>query len=328
MNDLLPIHRPRRLRKTKAIRDLVAETQVSPNDLVWPVFLLESDGAVQEEIPAMPGCFRQSLDQLYRELEELLPLGLTSLALFPCIPESLKASDASEAYNENGFLPKAIKEIKKHFPELTVFSDVALDPYSSDGHDGIVRNGVVLNDESLDVLAKQALLHARSGADFVAPSDMMDGRVGYIRGILDKEGFTDVGILSYTAKYASSFYGPFREALDSAPRFGDKKTYQMNPQNSKEAIREALLDEAEGADILMVKPALSYLDVIHCLAQETTLPIAAYNVSGEYSMIKAATQKGWLDERQAVMEKLISIRRAGAKIIFSYHAPDVLRWLE
>lgn len=328
MKDLLPLHRPRRLRKSPSIRDLVAENQVSSDDLVWPVFLLDEPGAVQAEIKSMPGCYRQSLDQLYIELEELMPLGLKGLALFPCIPEGLKSADASESFNEQGFLPKALSDIKRHFPELVLFSDVALDPYSSDGHDGLVKDGVILNDESLEVLGKQALLHARSGADFVAPSDMMDGRVGYIRGLLDSEGFTDVGILSYTAKYASAFYGPFRDALDSAPRFGDKKTYQMNPQNSKEALREALLDEDEGADILMVKPALSYLDVIHSLAQSTTLPVAAYNVSGEYSLVKAAAQNGWLDEKACVMEKLTSMKRAGAKIIFSYHTPDVLKWME
>jgi len=327
MSHPLPLYRPRRLRKSAEIRRLVEETTLGSGDLVWPVFLLEQEGAVKNEISSMPGCFRQSLDQLYRELEELLPLGLSALALFPCIPEEKKTRACEEAYNENGFLPKALKEIKKHFPDLTLFSDVALDPYSSDGHDGLVRDGKILNDESLEILGKQALMQAAHGADFVAPSDMMDGRVAYIRSVLDGEGFQDVGILSYAAKYASGFYGPFRDALDSAPQFGDKKTYQMSPGNFKEALREAALDEDEGADILMVKPALSYLDVIHGLSTSTALPVAAYNVSGEYSMIKASAKMGWLDERTVTMEKLTSIKRAGAKIIFSYHTPDALRWL-
>ncbi len=327
MNRIHQTVRPRRLRRSQNLRELIAETHLLANDFVWPVFLIDKEGAAEEAIPAMPGCTRKSLDQLYRELEELLPLGLTSLALFPVIPVELKSSGAEEAFNPEGFLPKAIAEIKRHFPELVLFSDIALDPYSTEGHDGLVENGEVLNDETLVVLGKQALAHAQSGVDFVAPSDMMDGRVGYIRNLLDEEGYEDVGILSYTAKYASSFYGPFREALDSAPRFGDKKTYQMNPQNKREALREAMLDEDEGADILMVKPALSYLDVISALAENSTLPIAAYNVSGEYSMIKAAAEKGWLDEKQAVLEKLTSIKRAGAKVIFSYHTPDVLKWL-
>lgn len=328
MNDFTLTQRPRRLRKSALLRHLVAETFLCPQDLVWPVFLLEKEGAVREDIPSMPGCFRQSLDQLYRELEELLPLGLTSIALFPCIPDHLKTTDAMEAYNPEGFLPQAISQIKKHFPELVLFSDVALDPYSSEGHDGLVQDGIVLNDESLVVLGKQALTQAQAGVDFVAPSDMMDGRVTYIRQLLDREGFSEVGILSYSAKYASSFYGPFREALDSAPRFGDKKTYQMNPQNIKEALREAQLDEEEGADILMVKPAWSYLDVIQQLSSQSRLPIAAYDVSGEYSMIKAAAQMRWLDERSCVLEKLTSIKRAGAKVIFSYHTPEALKWLE
>jgi porphobilinogen synthase len=295
---------------------------------VWPVFILDREGAVFEEIPSMPGCQRQSLDQLFRELEELMPLGLRSLALFPCISEDQKTKNCEEAFNPDGFLPRALKEIKKHFPELVIFSDVALDPYSIDGHDGLVRDGQILNDETLEVLGKQALMQAKAGADFVAPSDMMDGRVGYIRSLLDQEGYMDVGIMAYCAKYASSFYGPFRDALDSAPRFGDKKTYQMNPQNKKEALRELELDMSEGADILMVKPALSYLDVIQSFSENTHLPVAAYNVSGEYSLIKAASEKGWIDEKKCVLEVLTSIKRSGAKIIFSYHTPDILKWLE
>jgi len=327
MNHPTPYIRPRRLRASSSIRDLVEETQLHKSDFIWPVFLLDSAGMKKEEISAMPGCFRQSVDQLSNQLEPLLSKGLKGLAVFPCVPENLKTNDCKEAYNEEGFLPKALSLLKERFPNLLLFSDVALDPYSSDGHDGLVKDGVILNDETLEILARQALVHAQVGADFVAPSDMMDGRVAYLRSALDSEGYQDVGILSYSAKYASSFYGPFRDALDSAPKFGDKKTYQMNPKNIKEALREALLDEEEGADLLMVKPALAYLDVISEISKSTTLPVAAYNVSGEYSMIKAASHAGWLDERSAVLEKLTSIKRAGAKIIFSYHTPEVFDWI-
>jgi porphobilinogen synthase len=318
--------RPRRNRRNESLRSLVRETTLNASNLVWPVFV--KDGVrVEEEISSLPGCYRWSVDVLVSKLGELIPLGLAAVALFPQIPEKQKTSDAKEAWNADGLIPNCVRELKKQFPELLVITDVALDPYSSEGHDGIVRDGHIVNDETVFVLTHQALAQARAGADFVAPSDMMDGRVGAIRTTLDEAGFEHTGILAYSAKYASSFYGPFRDALGSAPKSGDKKTYQMDPMNKREALREARLDSAEGADILMVKPALSYLDVIHMLRENSDLPIAAYNVSGEYAMIKAAAQNGWLDEKKTVLEVLGSIRRAGADIIFSYHTPDVLRWL-
>jgi porphobilinogen synthase len=252
-----------------------------------------------------------------------MDLGIRAFALFPALPESKKDRFATESYNEEGIYLKAIREIKRQLPEACIISDVAMDPYSSDGHDGLVENGKILNDETLEILAKMAVAQARAGVDIVAPSDMMDGRVGYLRQALDAEGFTEVSIMAYTAKYASAFYGPFRDALDSAPKFGDKKTYQMNPANAKEALIEAELDFAEGADFLMVKPALPYLDVIRLLAEHYPLPIAAYNVSGEYAMIKAAAQQGWLDGEKVMLESLLSIKRAGAKIILTYFAKEV-----
>jgi porphobilinogen synthase len=294
--------------------------------LIWPVFVKEGT-RLREPIEALPGCFRFSMDELTAEIQSLKDLGLRGVALFPAIDDSLKNERASEALNPKGLIPQFLQQLKIEFPEISLFSDVALDPYSSSGHDGLVKDGKVLNDESLEVLAQQALVQAAAGADFVCPSDMMDGRVGFIRQVLDENGFESVGILSYCAKYASALYGPFREALGSAPRFGDKKTYQMNPTNRREASREARLDVAEGADILMVKPALNYLDVISDLKSSFDLPVAAYNVSGEYAMVKAAAAKGWIDERAITTEFLISIRRAGADMIFSYHTPDVLRWL-
>ncbi len=321
------IERPRRLRRSSAIRALVAQTHLSAADLVWPVFIKE--GSKQREpIAAMPGCQRLSLDTLEGEVQNLVDLGLRALALFPQIEDKLKNAKASEALNDKGLVPRAVRMLKGRFPELLVITDVALDPYSSDGHDGLVKNGEILNDESVAVLAEQALIQAASGADFVAPSDMMDGRVGWIRKSLDEAGFSHTAILSYCAKYASGFYGPFREALASAPRSGDKKTYQMNPANRREALREARLDQKEGADILMVKPALAYLDVIQALKRGCTLPIAAYNVSGEYAMVKFAAQNQILDEQSVTMEILTSIKRAGADMIFTYHAPDVLKWLK
>lgn len=319
--------RPRRLRKTSSIRSMVQETHLLASDLVWPVFVKEGQ-SIREPISSLPGCYRLSVDQLTQDVTHLVTLGLRAVALFPCIEDRLKDSKASEALNPTGLIPRAVRELKSRVPDLTVITDVALDPYSSDGHDGIVRNGEVLNDETLLVLAGQALVQAQAGADFVAPSDMMDGRIGWIRRHLDESSLTDTGIISYCAKYASGFYGPFRQALESAPRFGDKKTYQMNPMNRREALREARLDQAEGADVLMVKPALSYLDVIQSLRATSDLPIAAYNVSGEYAMIKAAVANKWLDEKLVVLEILGSIKRAGANMIFSYHTPDVLRWLE
>lgn len=321
------IERPRRLRKSAAIRDLVQETFLTAADLVWPAFAKEGKNA-REAITALPGCSRFSPDTLLAEAERLHKMGLRAIALFPAIEEDKKDPAGKEAINPDGLIPEVVRSLKKQLPELTVITDVALDPYSSDGHDGIVKNGEILNDETVVVLAQQALAHAAAGADFVAPSDMMDGRVGWIRKSLDEEGFTKTGIISYTAKYASSFYGPFREALQSAPKFGDKKTYQMNHMNKREALREARLDTAEGADVLLVKPALAYLDVIAALRAHSDLPIAAYNVSGEYAMIKAAAANGWLNEKPAVLETLGSIKRAGADMIFTYHAPDVLNWLK
>lgn len=316
--------RPRRLRKSHLVRSLVQEHSIRASDLIWPVFIKEGL-QVQEPIPSLPGCFRFSVDSLIRELDSIP--NLHAIALFPSIEEKFKTKDAKEALNKCGLIPKAIQEIKIKFPDLVIITDIALDPYSSDGHDGIVEGGKILNDATVEVLCNQALIHAQAGSDFVAPSDMMDGRIGAIRTTLEENNFTDVGIISYTAKYASSFYGPFRDALASTPRFGDKKTYQMNPMNSREALREARLDILEGADILMVKPTLCYLDIVRSLRQMSDLPIAAYNVSGEYAMVKFASQNRCLDEQRAVFEILGSIKRAGADIVFSYHTPDVLRWL-
>lgn len=277
----------------------------------------------------MPGIYRYSIDNLLREIEHCLSLGLRAFDLFPNIDESLKDSMATESYREGSLYLRAIEAVKSRFPEACIITDVAMDPYSSDGHDGIVRNGDILNDETLEVLGKMGLAHARAGADIIAPSDMMDGRIGYLRELLDTEGFTHVSLMSYTAKYASAFYGPFRDALDSAPKHGDKKTYQMDPANAREALIEAELDTAEGADFLMVKPGLPYLDIVRMLHDRFDLPIAAYNVSGEYAMLKAAAQRGWLDEQRATMEVLLSLRRAGATAILSYHAKEVLekKWL-
>ncbi|WP_121812835.1 porphobilinogen synthase [Mucilaginibacter kameinonensis] len=322
------LQRPRRNRKSEVIRQMVQETHVSAANLIFPLFII--DGVNQKsEVASMPGIFRYSIDNLLREIESCLKLGLNSFDLFPNISEELKDKFATESYRDESLYLRAIREVKKNFPEACVITDVAMDPYSSDGHDGIVENGVILNDETLDVLGKMALAHAQSGADIIAPSDMMDGRVGYIRNVLDDNGFTNVSIMSYSAKYASAFYGPFRDALNSAPKFGDKKTYQMNPANQREALIEAELDEIEGADFLMVKPALPYLDVIKLIKDNTELPVAAYNVSGEYAMIKAAIQRGWLNEQRAITEVLTSIRRAGATAILTYHAKEVLenKWL-
>lgn len=307
---------------------MVQETHLSAANLIFPLFIIEGNNQ-QTEVASMPGIYRYSIDNLLREVESCLKLGLKSFDLFPNISEELKDKYATESHREEGLYLRAIKEVKQHFPEACIITDVAMDPYSSDGHDGIVENGEILNDKTLEVLGKMALAHARAGADIVAPSDMMDGRVGYIRQVLDENGFTNVSIMSYCAKYASAFYGPFRDALNSAPKFGDKKTYQMNPANQREALIEAELDEAEGADFLMVKPGLPYLDVIKLLKDHTELPIAAYNVSGEYAMLKAAVQRGWLDEQRAVSEVLMSLRRAGASAILTYHAKEVLEneWL-
>jgi len=316
--------RPRRNRKNEGIRRLVRETAVTPSDLILPLFVVEGR---DQEIPieSMPGCFRLSPDRILGIAAEAAALGVPAVALFPALEEGLKDPAASESWNPDGLLQRTVKMLKGEFPELLVITDVAMDPYSSDGHDGLVRDGKILNDPTLEILARMAVSQAEAGADMVAPSDMMDGRVGFIREALDRSGHAEVGILAYTAKYASAFYGPFRDALDSAPKSGDKKTYQMDPANSREALREVLLDEAEGADIVMVKPALPYLDVISAVRGATDLPVAAYNVSGEYAMIKAAASQGWLDEEAAVNEVLLAIKRAGADMILSYFALDFAR---
>jgi porphobilinogen synthase len=314
-------HRPRRNRKNQAIRNLVQENNVLVSDLIYPVFLNDGKNS-KTEIKSMPGIYRWTLDLLLKEIESCLKLGITTFAPFPNIEEKLKNKTASESWNKKGIYLRAIKEIKKQFPEAILMTDVAMDPYSSDGHDGFVKNGEILNDETLEILARMAVAQAEAGSDIVGPSDMMDGRVGYIREELDEAGFSNTSIMAYTAKYASAFYGPFRDALESAPKFGDKKTYQMNPANSKEALLEAEFDFAEGADFLMVKPALSYLDVIKLLNDSFSLPIAAYNVSGEYAMVKAAAAKGWIDGDKTRDEILLSMKRAGAKVILTYFAKE------
>ncbi len=319
------IERPRRNRRSEALRNMVAETILTPGNLVWPVFITEGTHT-ESEIRALPGCARWSVDVLLERMGQN-PL-LSTVALFPAIPDGKKTPDAKEALNRDGLVPAAVRRIKDRFPDRMVITDIALDPFNSDGHDGLVKNGKILNDETVDVLARMALIHAEAGADFVAPSDMMDGRVGAIRGALDECGHTFTGIISYSAKYASSFYGPFREALDSAPKAGDKKTYQMDFRNSQEALREVRLDVAEGADVVMVKPALAYLDVIRAVSEAVDIPVAAYNVSGEYAMIKAAAERGMIDETRCMVESLFAIRRAGAQMIFTYFAPQMARWLE
>ncbi|TAF33669.1 MAG: porphobilinogen synthase [Cytophagales bacterium] len=313
--------RPRRLRQSVAIRNLVEETQIHTKDLVQPLFLMSGQNT-KEDIPSMPNIYRLSLDLLLYEVEDCLKLGIQAFAPFPYLPDHEKDHLATRSVQEDGLYLNAIRMLKQKFPEICLFTDVAMDPYSSDGHDGIVENDEILNDETLVVLGKMALAQAQAGADFVAPSDMMDGRVGYIREVLDQAGYHKVGIMAYTAKYASAFYGPFRDALQSAPKFGDKKTYQMNPANSQEALVEAELDFLEGADMMMVKPALSYLDIIQKLSQNFNIPIAAYNVSGEYAMLKAAAQNKWIDGDRVAHEILLSIKRAGAKVIFTYLAKE------
>ncbi|MBL7544438.1 MAG: porphobilinogen synthase [Bdellovibrionaceae bacterium] len=314
--------RPRRIRKNSFIRDLVAETSLPEvSQLIYPVFIQEGR-TVHQEIKSMPGQYRLSIDLLLQRMATWRKLGLNNYALFPNIDNSLKNENASEALNPDGFLYQAIKQIKDRFPEVNLFTDLALDPFSSDGHDGIIENGKIVNDRTVEVLAQMAILQAQAGADFVCPSDMMDGRVRQIRRALEREGLCDTGIVAYSAKYASSFYGPFRDALDSAPRAGDKKTYQMDFRNSREAMKEIELDIQEGADIVMIKPALSFLDIIAQAKRYFKYPVAAYNVSGEYAMVKAAAGNGWLDENKALVEILTSIKRAGADIIFTYHAVD------
>ncbi len=313
--------RPRRNRKSEAVRAMVRETNVSLTCLMYPLFIIDGKGQ-KAPIQSMPGIYRWSPDLVLTEIEQCLQLGLTSFVLFPAFEESLKDREATISYRTDNFYLKTIREIKARFPEACIMSDVAMDPYSSDGHDGLVENGEIVNDKTLPILSKMALAQADAGVDILGPSDMMDGRVGFMREALDANGFVNTSIMSYTAKYASAFYGPFREALDSAPKSGDKKTYQMDPANKIEALRELMLDTEEGADFLMVKPALCYLDVIHLLKENSTLPISAYNVSGEYAMLKAAGEKGWINYEKAMPEMLLSIRRAGADVILTYFAKE------
>lgn len=322
------ISRPRRNRKSAAMRDMVREHQLSAANLIAPLFVVE--GTKQQiEIASMPGQYRYSLDCLLDECGRLQELGVPCVSLFPALTEDKKDKYATESSNADGLYPRTIAAVKEKYPDLLIMSDVAMDPYSSDGHDGLVDdNGAIVNDESLPILAKMAVTQAQAGSDIVGPSDMMDGRVGYIRAALDKEGFTNTSIMSYSAKYASCFYGPFRDALSSAPKAGDKKTYQMDPANVNEALREARLDTQEGADILMVKPGLPYLDVVRALKESSELPVAVYNISGEYAMIKAADEKGWLDGQAAMMEVLMSFRRAGADMILTYFAKEAAQLLK
>jgi len=314
-----PLYRPRRLRSNENIRRMVRETTISPDDFIYPLFVMHGKG-VKKEISSMPGNYQQSIDYIVKDCEEVKDLGIPAVLLFG-IPEH-KDEVGSEAYSDEGIVQHAIKAIKNKFPDLVVITDVCLCEYTSHGHCGLIKNGVVQNDATLELLAREALSHARAGADMVAPSDMMDGRVGAIRETLDSDGFYDIPIMSYAAKYASSFYGPFREAAESTPQFGDRRSYQMDAPNSREALREVALDIDEGADIVMVKPALAYLDIIYQVKQQFNLPVAAYNVSGEYSMIKAAAKLGWIDGERAMMESLIAIKRAGADIILTYFAKE------
>lgn len=319
-------NRPRRLRQSSAMRALVAENQLLPSDFLVPLFVVEGKD-IKQEIPSMPGYYRYSLDRLPEELAEISRLTLRSVLLFVKVPDDLKDNAGTEALNPNGLMQRSIRLIRDQFPDLMIMTDIALDPYSSYGHDGIVRQGQVVNDETAEVLAKMALSHAEAGAQYVAPSDMMDGRIGLIRQTLEAAGYSDTGIMAYSAKYASAFYGPFRDALDSAPGFGDKKTYQMNPANRRAAIREGLLDAAEGADILMVKPGMPYLDIVAQFRQEFNLPISVYQVSGEYAMMQAAMEKGWLDE-SIILESLIGFKRAGADLIATYFAKRACQLLK
>lgn len=316
--------RNRILRQSPAIRSLVAETILTPNDFIVPLFIVEGTD-VKEEIASMPGYYRLSLDNMVKEVKELWKMGLKSVLLFVKVPDERKDNKGTEALNPGGLMQRSIKAIKDACPDMLVMTDVALDPFSSYGHDGIVKNNEIVNDETVEVLAQMSVSHAAAGADFVAPSDMMDGRIGAIRSALEQQGYSKTGIMSYSAKYASCFYGPFRDALDSAPGFGDKKTYQMDYANRVEAIRETIMDIEEGADIVMVKPALAYLDVIREVKNAVEVPVSAYNISGEYAMIKAAAKMGWLDENKAIIETLTAIKRAGADLIATYFAKDAVK---
>ncbi|WP_299258886.1 porphobilinogen synthase [uncultured Aquimarina sp.] len=320
------LRRNRRLRTTESIRSLVREHTITPNDFLVPLFVVEGN-TIKQEIASMPGYYRYSLDLLKGEVKELWEMGLKAVLLFVKVPDNLKDNKGTEALNPEGLMQRAIKIVKDVAPEMLVMTDVALDPYSSYGHDGIVEDGYIVNDPTCEVLAKMSLSHAQAGADFVAPSDMMDGRILAIRELLEIENYKNTGIMSYSAKYASAFYGPFRDALDSAPGFGDKKTYQMDFSNRDEAIKETLIDIDEGADIVMVKPGLAYLDILRDVSDAVDVPVAVYQVSGEYAMLKAAAEKGWLDHDAIMMEQLIAFKRAGANIIASYFAKDVIKLL-
>ena len=320
------IKRPRILRNTASVRSMVAETVITPNDFIAPLFVTEGK-SLREEISSMPGYFRLTLDLVKAEVKELYSLGIKSVLLFIKCDDNLKDNKGTEAINDKGLMQRAIRTIKEAQPEIVVMTDVALDPYSTFGHDGIVDGTEIVNDATVSVLAEMSVSHARAGADIVAPSDMMDGRIHAIRKALEESGYTKTGIMSYSAKYASCLYGPFRDALDSAPGFGDKKTYQMDFANRREAIKEALLDVDEGADIVMVKPALAYLDIIREVKDSVTVPVSAYQVSGEYAMIKASAKMGWLNEDKAIIETLTSIKRAGADLIATYFAKDAVKLL-
>ncbi|AXT51853.1 porphobilinogen synthase [Aquimarina sp. BL5] len=320
------LRRNRRLRTTESIRSLVREHTITPNDFLVPLFVIEGNN-IKQEIASMPGYYRYSLDLLKDEVKELWMMGLKAVLLFVKVPDNLKDNKGTEALNPDGLMQRAIKTVKNVAPEMLVMTDVALDPYSSYGHDGIVEDGYIVNDPTCEVLAKMSLSHAKAGADFVAPSDMMDGRILAIRELLETENYKNTGIMSYSAKYASAFYGPFRDALDSAPGFGDKKTYQMDFANRDEAVKETLNDIEEGADIVMVKPGLAYLDILRDIREAVDVPVAVYQVSGEYAMLKAAAEKGWLDHDTIMMEQLIAFKRAGAHIIASYFAKDVVKLL-
>lgn len=320
---MYPINRNRRLRTTETLRNLIRENFITANDFLVPLFVVEGKN-IKQEIQSMPNYFKMSIDLILKEIKLLHSLGLKSVLLFAQVEENLKDNYGTEAINKNGLMQRAIKSIKDKFPDILIMSDVALDPYSSYGHDGVVENGLIVNDITNDILAKMSLSHVEAGADFVAPSDMMDGRVKSIRMMLEKEGHHNSGIMSYSAKYASSFYGPFRDALDSKPGFGDKKTYQMDVGNREEAINEVRNDVEEGADIIMIKPGISYLDIIRDIKNNFNIPISAYQVSGEYAMIKAASKNGWIDENQTILETSIAFKRAGASFIASYFAKDVI----
>lgn len=320
---MYPINRNRRLRTTETLRNLIRENTITADDFLVPLFVVEGKNKKQE-IKSMPNYFKMSIDLILKEIKLLHSLGLKSVLLFAQVEENLKDNYGTEAINKNGLMQRAIKSIKDKFPDILIMSDVALDPYSSYGHDGVVENGLIVNDITNGILAKMSLSHVEAGADFVAPSDMMDGRVKSIRMMLEKEGHHNSGIMSYSAKYASSFYGPFRDALDSKPGFGDKKTYQMDTGNREEAINEVRNDVEEGADIIMIKPGISYLDIIRDIKNNFNIPISAYQVSGEYAMIKAASKNGWIDENQTILETSIAFKRAGASFIASYFAKDVI----